>query len=121
MYVQSSKDMGLAYININGNAKRVAAAELMVHKRRVKKFYNKIKEVQTLCNERTEVMGLAFDYIQNMSPLHNPVQETSQLWAYAFQIHNAKDNKGHFYTCHEGQGQKGPNEVCTFLIMKHTP
>nr|CAI5820281.1 unnamed protein product [Callosobruchus analis] len=34
-------------VNIHDNAKKVAAAELMVHKRRAKKFYNKIKEAQT--------------------------------------------------------------------------
>nr|CAI5819677.1 unnamed protein product [Callosobruchus analis] len=42
MYAQSAED--LAYININDNAERVAAAEL-VHNRRAKMFYNKIKEV----------------------------------------------------------------------------
>lgn len=114
-------------VNLNDNAKRVVAAELMVHKRRAKKFYNKIAEVQTLCTERPEVMGLAFDYMQNMPLPHIPVQEIfyfRQLWVFAFQIHNLKENTGHFYTYHEGQGQKGPNEVCTFLndyIMKHIP
>nr|CAI5839912.1 unnamed protein product [Callosobruchus analis] len=38
-----------------------------------------------------------------------------QLWVYAFEIHNLSDNTGHFYTYHEGQACKGPNEVCTFL------
>nr|CAI5839496.1 unnamed protein product [Callosobruchus analis] len=42
---------------------RVAATELMAHNRRPKKFYNKIKEAQTLC---TEVKGLAFDYFKNI-------------------------------------------------------
>nr|CAH7725218.1 unnamed protein product [Callosobruchus chinensis] len=114
-------------VNLNDNAKRAAAAELMVHKRRAKKFYTKINEVQILCTERPEVMGLAFDCMQNMPLPHIPVQEIfyyRQLWVYAFQIHNLKDNTDHFYTYHEGQGQKGPNEVCTFLsdyIMKHIP
>nr|CAI5869363.1 unnamed protein product [Callosobruchus analis] len=78
-------------VNINDNAKRVAAAELMVHKRRAKKFYNKIKEAQTLC---TEVMGLGFDYMQNMPLPYIPVQES-------------------FY-----YRQKGSNEVCTFLRQR---
>lgn len=114
-------------INLNDNAKRVATAELMVHKRRAKKFYTKLKEVQNLCTERPEVMGLAFDYIQNMPLPHIPVQEIfyfRQLWVYAVQIHNLKYNTGHFYTYHEGQARKGPNEVCTFLydyIMNHIP
>ena len=33
----------LRYPNLNDNAKRVTAAELMVHKRRAKKFYNKLQ------------------------------------------------------------------------------
>nr|CAI5819678.1 unnamed protein product [Callosobruchus analis] len=57
---------------------------------------------------------------------HIPVQEFfcyKQLWVYALQIHNIKENTDHFYIYHEGKDQKGPNEVCTFLngyIMKHT-
>lgn len=105
----------------------MVAAELIVHKRRAKKFYTKLKEVQSLCKERPEVMGLAFDYMQNMPLPHIPVQEIfylRQLWVYAFQIHNLKDNTGHFYSYHEGEALKGSNEVCTFLydyILNHIP
>lgn len=113
--------------SLNDTAKRVAIAELMVHRRRAKKFYAKMKEVEAMCEEKTEVMGIAFDYIQNL-PLPNiPVQEIfyfRQLWVYAFEIHNLKDKTGHFYTYHEGQARKGPDEVCTFLydyIVNHIP
>lgn len=105
--------------NLNDNAKRVTAAELMVHKRRAKKFYTQIQDVTKLCAERKDVCAITFDYMQNL-PLPNiPVQEIfyyRQLWVYAFQIHNLKENTGHFYTYHEGQAYKGPNEVCTFLL-----
>lgn len=104
--------------NLNDNAKGVAAAELVVHKRRANKFYTKLKEITTLCKERQDVGGIAFDYIQNMPLPVIPVQEMfyyRQLWLYGFEIHDLKNNSGHFYTYHEGQALKGPNEVCTFV------
>lgn len=113
--------------NLNDIAKRVAIAELMVHKRRAKKFYAKLKEVEEKCSTQKEVMGLTFDYIQNMPLPHIPVQEIfyyRQLWVYGFEVHDIKNNKGHFYTYHEGQARKGPDEVCTFLqdyITKYVP
>ncbi|CAH1968225.1 unnamed protein product [Acanthoscelides obtectus] len=113
--------------DLNDNAKRVATAELIVHKRRAKKFYNKLQDIQKLCQNRPEVAGITLDYIQNL-PLPNiPVQEIfyfRQLWVYALEIHNLSDNSGHFYTYHEGHACKGPNEVCTFLknyIETHIP
>nr|CAH7744541.1 unnamed protein product [Callosobruchus chinensis] len=54
----------------NLTVKRVAIAELIVQKRRAKKFYTKLKEIEAICHERPEVMGIAFDYIQNL-PLPN--------------------------------------------------
>ena len=104
---------------LNDNAKRVTAAELMVHKRRAKKFYTQMQTVKDLCAQRDDVCGITFDFMQNL-PLPNiPVQEMfyyRQLWVYAFEIHNLKDNTGHFYTYYEGQANKGPNEVCTFIL-----
>ncbi|CAH1988271.1 unnamed protein product [Acanthoscelides obtectus] len=100
--------------NLNDNAKRVAAAELMVHKRRAKKFYSKLKEVTDLCHEREDVGGIVFDYVQNMPLPVIPVQEIfyyRQLWLYGFEIHDLKNDTGHFYTYHEGQAAKGPNEA----------
>ena len=38
-----------------------------------------------------------------------------QLWLYGFEIHDLKSDTGHFYTYHEGQALKGPNEVCNFI------
>lgn len=104
--------------HLNDNAKRAAAAELMVHRRRAKKFYTKLQEVQKLCAERPDVGGISFDYMQNLPLPHIPVQEIfyyRQLWVYSFEVHNLKDNSGHFYLYSEGQARKGPDEVCTFL------
>lgn len=113
--------------SLNDNAKRVCAAELMVHKRRAKKFYSKLQEVQALSKDRPEILGITFDYMQNLPLPVLPVQEIfyyRQLWVYSFEIHNLKTGAGHFYMYHEGQALKGPNEVCTFLadyIKNHIP
>lgn len=75
--------------NLNDNANRVAAAELMVHKRRANKFYSKLKEITALCQEREDVGGIVFDYIQNMPLPVIPVQEMfylRQLLLYGFEI-----------------------------------
>jgi len=57
------------------SVKRTRTAELMVHKRRAKKFHNKIASVQQLCKERQNVIAITFDFIQNL-PLPNiPVED----------------------------------------------
>lgn len=108
--------------SLNNNAKRAAVAELFIHKRRAKNFYSKLDEVQKLCKERPEVGGITFDFIQNL-PLPNiPVQEIfyfRQLWVYAFEVHNLKDNSGHFYAYREGEARKGPDEVCTTFLKDY--
>lgn len=104
---------------LNKNAKRVAVAELLVHKRRAKKFYSKLQEVTQLCKEREDVMGIVFDYMQNLPLPHLPVQEMfylRKLWLNVFCINNIKNNISVFYTYHEGVASKGPNEVCSFVL-----
>lgn len=54
--------------NLHDNAKRTATAELIVHKRRAKKFYTSIKEASK--GEDNETVALCFDYMQNL-PLPN--------------------------------------------------
>lgn len=104
--------------HLNDGAKRTAAAELMIHKRRAGKFYKKVKEIQEKCASDETVLGLSFDYMQNLPLPTLPVQEIfyyRQLWVYEFCIHNMKTGKGTFYSYHEGQALKGPNEVSSFL------
>ncbi|KAJ4444389.1 hypothetical protein ANN_06181 [Periplaneta americana] len=46
------------------------------------------------------------------------VQETfylRKLWLFVFGIHNQENNTAQFYSYHEGQANRGPIEVCTFL------
>jgi len=64
---------------LNEVAKRVAVAELLVHKRRAKKFYNKFKEVCEICKNRSDVMAITFDYMQNLPLSFLPVQEMFYL------------------------------------------
>lgn len=99
-------------------AKRAAVAEKIVHSRRAKKFYTKIKEVQELCRTNENIVGISFDYMQNLPLPHLPVQDIfylRQLWVYCFGIHNMKTQKSKFYMYHEGEGKKGVNEVCSML------
>lgn len=102
---------------LNDNAKRTAAAELMIHKRRAKKFYTCMQEASK--NDDKETAALCFDYMQNL-PLPNiPVQEIfymRQLWVNVFSIHDLTSNKSKIYLYHEGEGNKSPDEVCSFLL-----
>lgn len=82
------------------NSKRVAAAKLMIHKRRARKFY------------------ICFDYMANLPLPHIPVQEVyymRQLWMYTFCITELNSNNAYFYVHHEGIAHKSPNEVCSWL------
>lgn len=104
--------------HLNDGAKRTATAELIVHKRRASKFYKKVKEIEEKCANNETVLGLSFDYMQNLPLPTLPVQEIfyyRQLWVYEFCIHNMRTGKGTFYSYHEGQALKGPNEVSTFI------
>lgn len=100
-------------------AKKAAVAEMMVHKRRAKKFYNTLKDTIKECHDRDDMVGLVFDYMQNVHLPHIPVQEVfykTQLTVNVFCIHNLKTQSSFFYIYHEGQANKGPNDVCTFLL-----
>lgn len=104
---------------LNEVAKRVAFAELLVHKRQAKKFYNKFKEVSDICKNREDVMAITFDYMQNLPLLFMSVQEMfylHKLWFYVFNIHDIGNQRSVFYTYTEGTVKRGPNEVCSFLI-----
>lgn len=74
---------------LNDNAKRVAAAELIVHSRRAKTFYKKMQEYSKI--EDSSTLVICFDYMQNLPLPHNPVQDIfylRQLWVFVFCIHN---------------------------------
>lgn len=95
---------------LNENAKRVAAAELVVHKRRASKFYKKMEAVKELCKTNE------FDYMQNLPLPVMPVNDMfylRKLWQYVFGLHDLKSNMATFYTYSEVIAQRGSNPVNT--------
>lgn len=118
-----SLEVRLKSPSLNENAKRVATAELLIHKRRSKKFYHKLKEIKDICNPLSDnynetVLGIAFDFMMNISLPRVPVQETfylRQLSVSVFCITNLKTNTSKFYIYHEGVAGKSPNEVTSFV------
>lgn len=104
---------------LNENAKRVAVAELLVHKRRAKKLYTILREITEKCvREPTKMVGICIDYMANISLPCIPVQDTyylRQLTVNAFGIHNLATRQSTIFIYHEGEGGKGSNEVCTML------
>lgn len=104
--------------HLNNAAKRCAEAELAVHKRKSKKFYNKLKEEVDNKSSDPHVKAICFDFMQNVHIPNVPVQDTfylRQLTTNIFCIHDIKKNTGNIYLYHEGVAKKGPNEVCSFI------
>lgn len=104
--------------SLNDTAKRLAAAELIIHKKRAKKFYATIKSIQEKSKSDKTVLGISFDYMANLSLPVIPVQELfyyNQLTVNTFGIHNFHDDSSMFYLYHEGIAGKGSNEVCSFI------
>lgn len=64
--------------HLNEAAKRAAAAELLVHKRRASKFYARLKqEIST--KDEPHVLAVCFYFMQNIQLPQIPVQETFYL------------------------------------------
>lgn len=105
--------------SLNDSAKRVAVAELLVHKRRAKKFYAKMEAVKSKCLDDDSVVAISMDFMQNLQLPVIPVQEVfymRQLTYNVFNIHNIGQNKATYYTYHEGIAKKGANEVASFFL-----
>lgn len=105
--------------SLNDAAKRAASAELTVHKRRAQKFYTTLKDIKKECQERTDTVGLCFDYMQNVHLPEVPVQDLfylTQLSVNIFCIHDVGSGKSYYYIYHEGTANKGPDEVLSFIM-----
>lgn len=107
--------------HLNEAAKRSAQAELDVHKRQSKKFYNRIKadKEDEANGQNKHILSLCFDFMQNIQIPRIPVQETfylRQLSVNVFCMHNIKSNKANLYVYHQGVARKGPDEVCSMLL-----
>lgn len=97
-----------------------AKAELTVHKKRATKFYASLREVEKMSENEEDVLGITFDFMQNISLPCIPVQEMfyyRQLSLYPFCIKNLKSKESRFFLYHEGVAMKGPNETCSFLLQ----
>lgn len=103
---------------LNEVAKRVSVAEKMVHIRRSKKFFDKIKAVAALVKQSDDSVGICIDYMQNLELPNIPIQDMfylRQLSVNIFNIHDLKTGKATIYLYHEGMAKKGANEVISFL------
>lgn len=113
------REVKLKSPHINDNAKRVATAELMVHRRRAKQFHTALKNTTKLSETNENIVGLVFDFMQNIDLPKIPVQEVfylRQLTVQVFCIYNTKTKLSHFYVYHEGKANKGSNDVTSFLM-----
>lgn len=105
------------------SSKRAAVAEKLVHARRAKKFYDKLKDLTQNLMTSTEFKEknfvMCFDYMQNIQLPHIPVQDIfyyRQLSVSTFCIHNVASRQSTLYVYHEGIAKKTPNEVITFFL-----
>ncbi|KAF2880323.1 hypothetical protein ILUMI_25851 [Ignelater luminosus] len=64
---------------LNNTAKRVAAAGLLVYKRRSKKFYNALKASKELCRTQNNTAAISFDFVQNLQLPRCPAQDLFYL------------------------------------------
>lgn len=103
---------------LNDNAKKAAVAELMVHKRRSKKFYNSLNETKKICEDDKKTIGISIDFMANVSLPCIPVQDLyyfRQLTLNVFGIHNLSTREMTCFVYHEGEGGKGANDVCSMI------
>lgn len=105
---------------LNDTAKRVAVAELMVHLRRSKKFYNSLKDSGVASKaEGSKILGVCFDFMAVFDLPKIPVQDVyyfRQLSVNNFGIHNMRDDTMTSYVYHEGIARKSPDDVISFLV-----
>ncbi|KAK4873770.1 hypothetical protein RN001_013130 [Aquatica leii] len=104
---------------LNDTAKRVAAAEKLVHLRRAKKCFRQMDEIKVKTQNDPTTAGICIDYMQNLFLPQIPIQETfylHQLTVSVFDIHYLKTGKALLHVYHEGVGRKGPNEVSSFIM-----
>ena len=78
----------------------------------------------TACKEEEKVDCLVMDYAQNMTLPYLGNEQSGETYYFSplnifcFGVMNMADNELHAFVYHEGQGEKGGNNVAT-LIMKY--
>ncbi|KAJ8865589.1 hypothetical protein PR048_033109 [Dryococelus australis] len=61
--------------SLNVVAKKVAEAELQIHKHRSKNYFNTMKARKEECQNNPKLLGFSFDYFQNLPLPKIPVQD----------------------------------------------
>lgn len=94
----------------------------MVHRRRAKQFHKSLKLTTELSDKNENIVGLVFDYMQNVDLAKIPMQEVfylRQLTLQVFCIYNTMTKQSHFYLYHEDQAKKVSNDVNSFIIKSY--
>lgn len=93
----------------------------MVHRGRTKQFHKSFKHTNELSEQNENIVGLVFDYMQNVHLTKISVQEVFYLHqlTQVFCIYNTKTKQSHFYLYHERQAKKGSNDVTSFIIKSY--
>lgn len=113
-----SLSVKMKYPVLNDAAKRAAIAELIVHKRRSKKFYDMLKECKEKSLKDPTKACICFDYMMVVPLPKIPVQDIfylRQLSVNIFCVTNVKTGHSKLYIYHEGVCKKSPNEVVSFI------
>ncbi|KAJ4441881.1 hypothetical protein ANN_11741 [Periplaneta americana] len=109
---------------LNEAARCSAEVELVVHKRRAKKIYNKLQSVTELSKNDPKVSDIVFDFMKDLPLPLLPVQEMFYLrkfWYYVFNVHDLKTGQSVFYNYSEGEAKKGPNERRIAYVPEKLP
>lgn len=88
----------------------------MVHRRRAKQFHKSLKHTTDLSEQNENIVGLVFDYMQNVDLPKIPMQEVvylRQLTLQVFCIYNTKTKQSHFTFTMK---VKQRNDVTSFII-----
>jgi hypothetical protein len=106
--------------SLSDTAKHVATAELLVHKRRSKKFYNSLDESAKASKVNgSNILGVCFDFMAVFDLPKIPVQDVHyfrQLRVNNFGIHNMHDDTMTSYVYHKGVARESSDNVISFLI-----
>lgn len=120
MIIKENLSIKIKSKSLSENVKRAAVAQMIVHNRRSKKIYTALQKSTTLTKENSNVVALAFDFMQNLQLPKIPVQDLfylRQLTVSLFCIHNMTTGQVVYFIYHEGNAKEGPNEVCSFLYQ----
>lgn len=89
-----------------------------VYKLKANTFYDRKKKAKLRSREKEEVESLTMDFQKNLPTPNittNIVYYKRQLSMYSFNIHRLSDNDVYIYAYPETSGNKGSNEVVSFL------